>query len=164
VQLRDFARDEAQLAAMRHTYVEFQRGIHVDMVRPFPGADDVLRRLKEDGTKVAVVTSKASGLASRTLDCCGLLHHIDFLICADQVERPKPDPESVLRALAHFDLADRPSDVVFVGDSPFDLQAGRAAGTRTAAALWGPFAHEALLEESPDFMLDRLEDVLGMVR
>jgi len=163
VQLLDFARDDAQHAAMRQTYVEFQRGIHDDMVSPFPGADDVLRRLKEAGTKVGVVTSKASRLASRTLDCCGLLHHVDFLICADQVERPKPDPESVLRALAHFGLAERARDVVFVGDSPFDLQAGRGAGTRTAAALWGPFAHEVLLAETPDYMLDRLEDVLEMV-
>ena len=49
---------------------------------------------------------------------------------------------------------------MFVGDSPFDIQAGKGAGTRTAAALWGPFNLEELLAEKPDFVLDTLGDVL----
>jgi phosphoglycolate phosphatase-like HAD superfamily hydrolase len=32
-----------------------------------------------------------------------------------------------------------------VGDSPHDMAAGRAGGTRTAAALWGPFPEDAAL-------------------
>jgi pyrophosphatase PpaX len=63
-------------------------------------------------------------------------------------------------ALKRLGLANEAHDVVFVGDSPFDLHAGRAAGTHTAAALWGPFSQEVLAREEPDFYLTALEEVL----
>jgi phosphoglycolate phosphatase-like HAD superfamily hydrolase len=47
-----------------------------------------------------------------------------------------------------------------VGDSPFDLRAGRAAGTRTAAVCWGACTRDALVAESPDYVLERLEELL----
>jgi pyrophosphatase PpaX len=160
VQIRDFASDEAQAAAMRQTYVTFQRGIHDEMVKPYPGVRSVLEQLRDQGVRLGVVTSKASGIAGNTLECCGLLHYIDFMVCANQVTRPKPHPESVTRAIDHFELADRPEDVVFVGDSPFDMRAGREAGVKTAAALWGPFAREPLEVERPDFWLEGIEGLL----
>jgi pyrophosphatase PpaX len=159
-QIRDFAEDEAQAEAMRQTYVSFQREIHDDMVKPYPGAGSVLEELRGRGVKLGVVTSKASGIAARTLEACGLFGHIDFLVCHDEVEKPKPDPESVVRALEYFGLTDCPGDVIFVGDSPFDMQAGRGAGTKTGAALWGPFERDPLEAQQPDYWFDEIRSVL----
>lgn len=161
VQIRAFADSDEQSERMRLTYVEYQRTIHDEMVTSFPGAADVLSALRGRGTRLAVVTSKATGIAQRTLQCCGLLDSIDYLICANEVSEPKPHPESVERALSEFRLGERRDEVVFVGDSPFDLQAGRAAGVRTAAALWGPFSKEVLDRESPDYHLMDIGEVLG---
>ena len=160
VQMRGFARSDEEAERMRQTYVEFQEGVHDDMVRAFPGAASVLATLRDRGTKLAVVTSKHTRIAHLTIECCGLSDSLDLVVCADQVKRPKPEPESVVRALDHFGL--RADEVLFVGDSPFDLQAGRSAGVRTAAALWGPFPHHALTAEEPDFLLQGLEDVLTL--
>ena len=159
-QLGDFARDDAEAERMRLTYVAYQREIHDDLVEPFPGAGRVLSTLREQETKLAIVTSKHSGVARRTLECCGLWGSFDAIVCADEVECPKPDPEPVRLALERLGLAGEANDVVFVGDSPFDLQAGRAAGTHTGAALWGPFSRDVLATEEPDFYLTALEDVL----
>ena len=156
-QIRALASDEAQAEAMRQTYVVYQRSVHDERVTPFPGAARLLEDLRAAGTRVAVVTSKHSGLAERTLRCCGLWDPVEYLIGWDQVARPKPDPEAVHLALARTDLADRPERVVFVGDSPFDIRAGRGAGVRTAAAVWGAFSRETLDREGPDFVLDDLE-------
>jgi pyrophosphatase PpaX len=52
-----------------------------------------------------------------------------------------------------------PATTVFVGDSPHDMAAGRAAGVRTAAALWGPFARGDLEPHAPDFWLERPDDL-----
>jgi len=161
IQIRAFAESDEQSERMRRTYVEYQRTIHDDMVTSFPGAGNVLSTLRGHGTRLAVVTSKATGIARRTLECCGLLGAIDYIICANEVSEPKPHPESVERALTEFALETRRDEVVFVGDSPFDLQAGRAAGVRTAAALWGPFSREVLNLEEPDYHLTDIEDVLG---
>ena len=107
-QIRAFARDPDEAEAMRQTYVTYQRSIHDDRVAPFPGAADLLDDLRTAGTRVAVVTSKQSGLAERTLRCCGLWEPVEYLIGWDQVTHPKPDPESVHLALEKTSLSDRP--------------------------------------------------------
>jgi len=160
VQLGDFARDEAERRAMLDTYVSFQRGIHDQMVRAFPGAVQVMRSLRETGTRVGIVTSKGRRIGERTLEVCALHAHVDCVVFGDEVERGKPDPEPVLRALSALGLGDAGDDVVFVGDSPHDLRAGRAAGTRTAAVGWGPIAREVLEAEAPDYFLEEMSDVL----
>ena len=148
---------------MLETYVAFQRARHDDMVRAFPGAVQVVSELRARGTRVGVVTSKGSRIARRTLEACGLAESLDYLVCGDEVERGKPDPEPVLRALEALELGSRPDQVVFVGDSPHDLRAGREAGTQTAAVGWGPIDRHVLEAEAPNFFLERMEDVLQIV-
>lgn len=65
----------------------------------------------------------------------------------DDIERPKPDPQPVVRGceLLGFD----PSECLYVGDAPFDLQSGNAAGASTAAVTWGMFNEPALTAERP---------------
>ena len=160
-QLLEFARDRDEAAAMTATYTEFQRRIHDDMVKPFPGAAEVLTGLRERGARVAVVTSKRAEVARRTLEVCGLWDGVELLVSAEDVRRGKPDPEAVHLALDRLGLR-APREVLFVGDSPFDLRAGRAAGTRTAAAPWGAFERSALEAEAPDYFLEGLTDVLEL--
>lgn len=163
-QLRDFARTDEEAAAMLETYTVFQQGIHDEMVRPFPGAGDVLAELRSRGTRVAVVTSKRGVVARRTMEVCGLWDLVDLLVSADDVSRGKPDPEPVLQALGELGLDGAAEEVVFVGDSPHDLKAGRAAGTRTAAVSWGPFARGLLDAEEPDYFLESLPELLTLTR
>ncbi|HSG09103.1 MAG TPA: HAD-IA family hydrolase [Longimicrobiales bacterium] len=161
-QLRDLARSEEEGAAMLETYVAFQRTVHDDMVSPFPGASELLSELRAGGAAIGVVTSKRSGLARRTLACCGLDGTFDVLVGADDVARAKPDPEPVRLALSRLGLHGRESEVLFVGDSPHDVRAGRAAGTYTAAALWGPFGQALSEGREADFYVERLADVLAL--
>ncbi len=160
VQLRDFARSEEERMAMLETYVAFQRSHHDDMVKPFPGALEVVDELRAREVRVGIVTSKGHRIARRTLEVCGLHERVEFVVCGDQVENGKPHPEPVLKALAALGISDMRHRVLFVGDSPHDLRAGRDAGTRTAAVGWGPLDRRVLHAESPDFFLDRMEDLL----
>jgi pyrophosphatase PpaX len=118
--------------------------------------------LRAGGVRIAVVTSKREEVARRTLAVCGLDAHVEALVCAEHVQRGKPDPEAVHLALGLLGLEGRAGEVVFVGDSPFDLRAGRAAGTRTAAVCWGACSREMLLAETPDYVLDRFPDLLEL--
>lgn len=161
-QLRAFARDSDEAALMLETYVTYQRGIHDQLVRPFPDAVAVVRGLKARGTPVAVVTSKRREVALRTLGRCGLEDEYDLLVTADDVTHGKPDPEPVRLALASLDVDGDAPRTLMVGDSPWDLRAGRGAGTRTAAALWGPYDRSVLEAEAPDFWLEGLAEVMGL--
>ena len=86
---------------------------------------------------------------------------MDVLVCADEVTNPKPHPEPVEKALAL--LGAEPATAVYVGDSIHDMVSGRAAGVRTAAALWGPFGREHLAGATPDYWLETPGDLLGLL-
>jgi pyrophosphatase PpaX len=159
-QLAAFARSPAEAEAMLETYTKFQRRVHDEMVSPFPGACEVLGALRGRGTRVGIVTSKREEVARRTLSVCGLDAEVEVLVCAEDVTHGKPDPEAVRLALRALDLTRSAAETLFVGDSPFDLRAGRAAGTRTAAVCWGACTRDTLVAESPDYVLERLDDLL----
>ena len=52
-----------------------------------------------------------------------------------------------------------PEAATFVGDSPYDMASGRAAGVRLAAAMWGPFSRETLEPHEPEYWLERPADL-----
>ena len=162
IQLYDYARSETERLAMRDTYVAYQRSIHDNMVSSFPGAVAVVRTLRDRGTRVGIVTSKGHRIGRRTLEVCGLHDEVEHVVFGDQVHHAKPHPEPVLKAMDALDLADDPGSVLFVGDSPHDVRAGRLAGTKTAAVGWGPIDRQVLEAEQPDFFFNDLQDVLAV--
>ena len=153
VQLRGFADTEGQVREMMETYRRHNAREHDRFVRPFPGMSATLRQLRAAGYRLGIVTSKMREMAVRGLETCGLdLDWFSALVTADDPVAHKPDPAPVALALeragnAHADRA------LFVGDSVWDLKAGRAAGTTTGAALWGPFGQAELTEGAPDYWL-----------
>lgn len=160
--LREFSDDDAEVEAMLETYVAFQRTVHDDMVRPFAGAAELVGAFRGRGAALAVVTSKRREMALRTLARCGLDGAFDTLVTPEDVSRGKPDPEPVRLAVHRLGLVDEPRSVLFVGDSPFDVAAGRDAGVRTAAATWGPFPRKRLEAERPDWVVDTLAELLAL--
>jgi pyrophosphatase PpaX len=160
--LLEFTDDPAERDAMVETYITYQRTVHDSMVRAFPGAGALVEAFGARGAKLAVVTSKRREMALRTLERCGLGGRFAALVTPEDVRRGKPDPEPVRLALARLSLGSSPGAVLFVGDSPYDVAAGRDAGVRTAAATWGPFARARLMDERPDWVVDSLEELLTL--
>ncbi|HXV87286.1 MAG TPA: HAD-IA family hydrolase [Gemmatimonadales bacterium] len=159
-QFRVYTQDQTEIDAMIATYRAYN-GVHHDaLVRGYPGVHQVLASLKERGKRLGVVTSKMRRGTLHGLAHCGLDGRFDAIVAADDVDRHKPDPTPVLRALEHLGADAR--QTVFVGDSPHDLAAGRAAGVRTAAALWGPFPRAWLTPHQPDHWLSAPADVLSL--
>ena len=151
-QFRAFTDDENEITAMVATYREHNLANHDAMVRPYPGVQRAVSALHRSGARLAIVTSKAREGAERGLRRCGFDGMFDALVGADEVERHKPDPEPVRRALDLLGASRK--GAVFVGDSPHDLVAGREAGVATAAVAWGPFSHSVLARHTPDHWID----------
>lgn len=160
VQFRDFTDDPEEIDRMTATYREWMFAHHDDMVAPYPGAVATVRALKEGGAKLGIVSSKSRRGIDRGLVLCGFDGLFDGMITSDDLDASKPDPAPVLAMLAQFGGA--PAEALFVGDSPHDIAAGREAGTRTAACLWGPFSREQLAEERPDFWLASFADLAAL--
>jgi pyrophosphatase PpaX len=159
----DLATDDAESQALQATYTAFQREAHDDMVRPLPGAVATVEALRGRGVPLAIVTSKRREMTLRTLDALEIRQHFATIVTPDEVQRGKPDPEPVRRALHELDLADRAEEVLFVGDSPYDVIAGRDAGVCTAALTWGTFSRDRLVAEAPDLVWSDLSPLTADV-
>lgn len=148
------------LEAMIATYRAFNLEHHDRMVAIYPGVLDAMREIKAAGVQTGLVTSKNRYGAIKGLKLVGLEALMDVLVCADEVANPKPHPEPVEKAVAL--LGANPTTTVYVGDSIHDMHSGRAAGVRTAAALWGPFKRSHLESAEPDYWLESPADLIGL--
>jgi pyrophosphatase PpaX len=133
---------------------------HDRLARPFPEMKRVVAKLRERGYAVGVVTSKSREFAQRELRLCALWELMDVLVSMDDTSRHKPHPEPLLLALEKLQVASQHG--VYVGDSRHDMQAGRAAGMRTVAALWGPVPRSELELENPNDLAGAPEELLEM--
>jgi pyrophosphatase PpaX len=158
VQFADWKDDPERLEALIATYREYNLANHDRMVTIYPGVLEAMRQVKARGATTGLVTSKNQQGALRGLRLVGLNELIDVMVCADDVENPKPHPEPVERAVRL--LGADPTATVYIGDSIHDLRSGRAAGVKTAAVLWGPFGREHLEHAEPDFWLQRPEEIV----
>ncbi|MEL0167546.1 MAG: HAD-IA family hydrolase [Pseudomonadaceae bacterium] len=121
--------------ALREEFLQrYERALSV-YTRPFPGIAPLLDWLDAEGLPWGVVTNKLSRFSIPLMEQIGLAERCASLVCPDQVSHGKPHPEPVLKACAEMGAA--PQHCVFIGDHLRDIQAGRAAGMETIAALYG---------------------------
>ena len=160
VQLAEWRDEIGTIEALIATYREYNLKHHDRMVTVYPGVLPAVRELKAAGLQTGLVTSKNRHGALRGLTLVGLEALMDVLVCADEVTNPKPHPEPVQKAVAL--LGADPRSTVYVGDSVHDMHSGRAAGVRTAAALWGPFPRIQLEVAEPDYWLETPGDLLKL--
>jgi pyrophosphatase PpaX len=162
VQFRQFTDDPAEIDAMVATYRAYNLAHHDALVRPYEGVAEAVRALTARGKTLGLVTSKLRSGAIRGLERAGLADAFAVIVGSDEVTHPKPHPEPVLTALARLGVP--AAGAVFIGDSRHDLECGRAAGVRTAAALWGPFGRADLDDLAPDYWLERPADLTLLAR
>lgn len=152
-QMLHFAEGDAALATcLVQTYREHNDLVHDAGIRSFPETLPALERLRAAGIPLGVVTSKRHAMAARGLRICGIEDFFEVLVGSDDFSEHKPSPGPILHACRLMDLD--PLRCVYVGDSPFDIQAGNAAGCKSIAALWGMFSPAALHSENPTAACD----------
>ena len=159
--LREFAPDDAEVARLIGRYRAYQLEHHDRLVRPYDGIVEAVRWLAEGGHPMALVTSKADWMAQKAMVLVGLDRLIPTIVGCDSCVNHKPHPEPVERALALLGAA--PRDAIFVGDSPHDVESGRAAGVATVGVAWGAFTRDELERSGADVVIDRVEDLRGVV-
>jgi HAD superfamily hydrolase (TIGR01509 family) len=104
-------------------------------VRAFPGARDLLERLRHDGLRLGVASSAERDELARVLEQAGLEHLLRTRTSSSDADRSKPDPDIVEAALDELGLtADR---AAMVGDTPYDVMAAARAGVPIVAFRCG---------------------------
>lgn len=148
---------------LMESYFGHNERLHEDLISSYPGVEGALERLHAAGVKTAVVTSKRRHSVERALDSFpGLRGVTDVFVTLESTERHKPDPEPLLRGLELLGGVPR-ERAVYVGDSPHDVEAARAAGLAMVAVSWGAFSEDALRRAEPDFLVGNLDAAVDIL-
>lgn len=111
-------------------------------VEVYEGIIPLLEALHAAGKRCGIVTSRTRLQLGYGFTPLGLNHYFDAIVCADDVEHPKPAPDGLVECIRR--LGGSAEQAVYIGDSAYDMQCAAAAGVKSALALWGSETPDAL--------------------
>lgn len=150
-------RDASVIEDVKNRFLEHYTLHIVDHTHEYPGVRETLEALS--GYKKAIISNKREALSRKTLEGLGLAGFFDLVAGSDTTPEKKPSPAPILWALSGLEVS--PAEAVIVGDSNFDVDAGKAAGIRTIAVTYGYRPLEAI--RHADYLIDRMEDLLPLL-
>ena len=155
--------DDATLETWRQRFlVHYAENTH-RQASLYEGVIELLERLAEANVPWGVVTNKPEALTFPIIEASGLDATISCCVCGDTLTESKPHPAPV--TLGCGILGADPASTVFIGDDVRDIQAGQAAGTRTAAVYYGYGSDELRGELVKDsFSVHHPADLLELIR
>jgi phosphoglycolate phosphatase len=124
-------------------FMDYYSAHLVDFTRPYAGVPETLSALHIYNK--AVISNKRESLSKKVLQELGLSQHFDAVLGSDSVGEKKPSPKPLLRVMEMLSCCAR--ETVIVGDSMYDIAAGKAAGIRTIAVSYG-YRDAVLLQEA----------------
>jgi len=143
--------------AMKRFLGYYSEHLH-DNSRDYPYVKETLEKLRH--LKKAVISNKTEDLSRRLLEKLNLAQYFDLIIGSDTAGERKPSPVPVLYIISRLDASPRES--LIVGDSSYDIEAGRKAGISTVAVTYGYRPREFLKEA--DYLIDDIRELVPLIR
>lgn len=111
-------------------------------IRVFNGIRELLDSLKREHVIQGIVTSKTTQELQDDFAPFGLMSYLTHVVCADDTQKHKPNPEPILKFLDISGADSRTS--IYIGDTIYDYECARDAGLDFGLALWGCKDHERI--------------------
>ena len=123
-------------------------------VKAFPGIKSALKQLRTK-YKIAVTSNCSHKTILKSLKKTGLKKYVDKVVGSDDVKRPKPCPDEILKAehLSHLNAE------YMIGDTTYDIIAGKKSKTKTISVLTGNHKREKLKKYKPDLIVKSVADL-----
>lgn len=150
---------DADHARLENGYVEAysalrRRGAVNDPL--FPGAVETLDALDRAGWILAIATGKGRRGLLATLESHGIADRFAILQTSDHGPG-KPNPDMLLNAMSEAGAA--PAATVMIGDTVYDMEMARRAGTMAVGVAWGYHPEQQLRRAGADAMVRRFADI-----
>ncbi len=143
-------RDAAQRELLVQPMLDHYASAIAVHTRPFDGVESLLARIERAGLRWGIITNKSEALAREVVHAMGWSERSAVLIGGDTLPTRKPSPAQLLHACELLGMT--PDQSIYVGDDERDIQAARAAGMPSVAALWG---YREAHEKPEDWQADR---------
>jgi len=154
--------NEEQLESRRLRFLDHYAKNSFRHSRLYDGIPQLLDYLGEAEIPWGIVTNKIESLTLPILAAADLQDAISCIVCGDTLIESKPHPAPVSLACGMLDVA--PAETLFVGDDIRDIQAGKAAGTQTAAVFYGYGSYELIGDQvNASLQVHHPSDLLELV-
>jgi len=135
--------------------------INAGFSKPYDDARDTLKKLKERNIYLGCVTNKPKIYTHQILSQSEILDFMDIVVSGDSLSKMKPDPLQIQYGCEALGL--KPNQVIMVGDSSNDIEAGHAAGTYVITVPYGYNHGESINSPKVDLAIKILSDLTQVV-
>lgn len=151
--------DPEKIEEMIAFYRKFNEENHDFYAKSFFGVKDAIKTLSKRGYNLAIVSSKRRETVIKGLELAKINQYFKVIIGCDEVVNPKPDPEGILLAISQFGDA---NNIMYVGDSTGDIEAGKRANVKTCGVLYSSHAEDIVACE-PNYLVHNMSGILKLL-
>ena len=129
------------------------------LAKPYDGICEILRELKKNGIKTAIISNKPDSTAKKISDRLFGKELIDICVGAREGVPLKPDPTTVIEVMEKYKVS--PCDCLYIGDTATDMLTGKNAGIYTIGVLWGFRSREEIEGAGACMVTNDPKDILN---
>lgn len=129
-----------------------------DLIKVFPGMEELLKILRDEGYTLALVTSRLKGTTDQGLEAYALRDYFNTILTCEDTDKHKPDPAPINITLER--LGKKADNAIMIGDTMFDILCAKNAGVKSVLVDWSVSVDEEdrTGANAPDFIIkDPLE-------
>lgn len=130
-------------------------------IRLYPGVREALERFQNMGLSLAIASSRERNSLLALVDQVGIASFFSVIAGEQDVQKHKPEPDIAKFVCEKTGIP--ANEAMFIGDTIYDIGAGRAAGMLTCGIAYGNHTGEHLLEAGADFVIDRFDGLVPIV-
>ena len=128
-------------------------------VQLYPNVIETLKEMKRRGIILTIASSRSNASLTEYINNLGLSSTITYILGANDVKEGKPNPEAVLKTLEKYSIA--AEEAIVVGDTVFDIEMGRNAGTKTCGVTYGNGGRESM--SKADWLINDFSMLLNLM-
>jgi len=151
--------DMGNLCAETYTRI-FAKNNVPGAVPVFPNVQDTIKKLYESGCIITIASSRRRQSLLNFIDEMKLNKYISFVVSASDVDRAKPFPDMVYNILEETKC--KPDESIVVGDTTFDIEMGKSAGSLTCGVTYGNGTRVQLVQSHADYIINDFSELLNI--
>jgi pyrophosphatase PpaX len=149
--------DDEAYDRYRTIHMDYQMSVYREYLKLFPGVSETLDKLKKNGKKLAIVTSRFRNSLDVYLRETGIFGFFDAIISPESTKYHKPHPEPAIKAME--ELKAKKPETLFIGDATFDIECGVGAGIDTAFVKWSVNDVDSL-KKAPTWFINTMSELI----
>lgn len=142
-------------------YRQLNSELHDEMITVFEGVQEELKRLKDNGIKLAVVSTKRNDMIERGIRVLGLENLFDVVIGSDSYTHFKPNPEPIYRALAELNVLH--NQAIMIGDNAHDIESATNAGIPSVFVEWSQKTMDEISPYNPTYTVNSMKELTNLI-